>query len=84
MDRREFLERIGRFSIIVGSVALFGALGCDDEGRDRDYRDYEDEYDDYTNFYDNYENSYINFYMDGSYEDRGYGCYADYQNMGFP
>lgn len=84
MDRREFIKAIGKFSAVVVSVAIFGPAGCDDEGKDRDYRDYEDEYDDYTNFYDNYENSYIDSYME-HYDDGGpFGCYADYQNLGFP
>ena len=86
MDRRAFLKRIGQFSIVVGSVVVFGPVGCDDEGEGREYPDYEDEYDDYTNFYDNYENSYIDYYMEHTYDDSG--GHQDYMNaytdMQFP
>jgi hypothetical protein len=86
VDRRAFLKRIGKFSTVVASVAFLSPWGCDDNGDERDYRDYEDEYDDYTNFYDNYENSYIDFYMEHTYEDSG--GHQDYMNaytdMQFP
>ncbi len=83
MDRREFLKKLGKYSIVVGGLTVLGAnsQGClyDDYG---DYSDYADYGDAYGDSYD--DGPYADSYDDGPYADYGdaygdaYGDYPDY------
>ena len=74
IDRREFLKKLGKWSMVVGGVALLGLsqAGCyfDYDDGYCDYSDgyYDDYYDDYSD-YDDKNKEYIN--IKGNFGDYG-------------
>ena len=73
MNRRDFLKKLGRYSFVVGGLALLGTAGqgCEIYADYGDgYGDYGDGYGDYADYGDSYGD-----YGDG-YGD-GYGDYSD-------
>jgi hypothetical protein len=75
INRREFLKKMGRFSAVAGSVAVFGPIACYSDYEDG-YGDYLDGYTDYYDYGDGYADGYGDSYADG-YTD-GYVDYVDY------